>query len=497
MNKLRSAAIAILFCFLLVLTLSACGTSGSTTPADSSTATSTVNMSVAAGNQQVTVSWVDPSSTPSSNTTYNVYYSTSPFDATPKDDIGGKSPSVFLAASNTTSPFAHTGLTNGTTYHYFVTKVTGSTDGPPSLAAMAVPQAATPAAPTGMSILTGIQASNNLGTVTLTVPNADSTLTYNVYWSTTNSDLMSKGTKIANAFTVSSASSATSSISATFVHNNLPIDGSTYYYIVTAVGDSESAASQVLSAKPVLTQAVDYSATGPTPSKYGSPRSIEADVANQTVTVTWTAPNSDSTGTPTIIETSAASQKLTYTLYIVDSAGTKTAVPNIASSTTPLSLVLNKGLNNGNIYSIYVSAVQNLYSDAAGTIPLSGYTPVETPSAVISVTPQAKVLAVPSALAASAGDLQVSLSWANVSDPAAGAVKYNVYYSNTAPSTSGNTQTDWQLIGTTTTNSFVHSGLATGKTYYYVITSLSDQYGMSPIGVQGESAQSNEVAISL
>jgi fibronectin type 3 domain-containing protein len=399
-----------------------------------------------------------------------------------------------LIASNTTSPFVHTGLTNGTTYYYFVTRVTGSTDGPPSLAAMAVPQAAIPAAPTGVTISTAIDALSGTGTVTLTIPNADPNLTYNVYWTTNTAnigDLKGKGTPITNAFT-------TTATGATFTHKILAVNGTPYYYAVTAVGDSESAASQTLSAAPVLTKFSNYSATGSkswTPSQYGSPQSIEADVANQAVTIKWGAPNSSptkyETDTPASKAlTTAASNKMTYNLYYWGSNGSKGSTPQISNITPDSnnagSLVLNSGLANGTTYFFCVTAVQTVYDSTGKTI-----TTKETPSAIISVMPQAKVLAMPSAVAASAGNMQVALSWAKVSDPAGGAVKYNVYCTTTAPA-SGTTQSNWTLIGTATTNSYVHSGLTAGNTYYYVITSLSDQSAES-----AGSWTSSQVAIKL
>jgi len=451
MAKSRSATLAaVLLCLLFAVTLSGCGKSSSA--ASSTTTTSSgIKMAVAAGNQQVTVSWDDPSGTSASNATYNVYCSNTVPDTSLKDD-------GTLIASNVTSPFVHTGLINGQTYYYFVTKVTGNTVGPASLSASAVPMAALPAAPSGMTISTGIQASNGLGTVTLTIPKADSSLTYNVYWSTNSGDIKSIGTKIANAFTISGTT-------ASFTHNNLAIDGNTtYYYVVTAVGDGESSASPVLSAKPVFTKAVSYSATGPTPSQYGSPKSIETDIANQSVTITWGAPNSS----PSVME---ASTSQTYTIYYWDSSGSQSSaikIPNISSDTT--SLVINSGLTNGKTYNFYVAAVQNVLDSTTGAT----ISTKETPSAILSVVPQAKVLAAPSAVATSAGDQQVSLSWTKVSDPSGGTVKYNVYCTTNLP-TSGTTQANWSLVGTTTATSFVHSGLATGKTYYYVITSMSDQ----------------------
>jgi hypothetical protein len=367
---------------------------------------------------------------------------------------------------------------------------------------MAVPQAAIPAAPTGMTISTGIQASNNLGTVTLTIPNADPSLTYNVYWTTTANigDFKKNGTQITNAFTTTNSGNV---ITATFTLNNLDISGNTtYYFAVTAVGDSESAAGQTLSATPRLTKFTNYSANAAgtavvTDSQYGSPQSVEADVANQAITIKWGAPNS----VPTKFESStlagrtltgAATYALTYNLYYWNATGSRGATPQI-SNIVPNSgpggsntLTINNNLANGTSYSFCVSAVQNLYNSAGKPFGAN----LETLSSTVSAMPQAKVLAVPGALAASAGYQQVSLSWDNVSDPAGGAVKYNVYclYPNSAT---------FKLVGTATTNSFVHSGLATGNMYTYVVTSVSDQYGTNAQGVQGESAQSTQVAISL
>jgi fibronectin type 3 domain-containing protein len=142
-------------------------------------------------------------------------------------------------------------------------------------------------------------------------------------------------------------------------------------------------------------------------------------------------------------------------------------------------LTINNGLTNGTTYDFYVAAVQNVCTDSTcNTISSSK----ETQSAIVSAMPQAKVLAVPSAVSASAGDQQVALSWTSVTDPAGGAVKYNVYCTTS-------TSSAYKLIGTASTNSFVHSGLTTGTTYYYVITSVSDQ--------AGESAQSSAVSVTL
>jgi len=441
MTKSRSATVAaVLLCFLLALTLSGCGKSSSAASTTTTTTASNIEMAVAAGNQQVTVSWTDPSSTSTSNATYNVYYSTTPFDETPKNDT-----TTHLIASGVTSPFVHTGLINGNTYYYFVTRVTGSTDGPASRYAAAVPQAATPAVPTGITIATGIQQSS--GAITLTIPNADSSLKYNVYWAA-NSTATKAGNKIADAFTYNSSTKA-----ASFTHYNRTNDGSVaYHYVVTAEDESESDVSKELSVTPHVSTSVTTSPNY----TFASVDSVTAAVANQQATLTWTAPDNVNSVSPI------------YNVYCTATNQTETKIAANLSGTT----FIHNGLTNDSTYTYRVTAV---YKD-------SNVTTESTTWTSISVVPQAKVLATPSAVAASkTGDQQVSLSWGAVSDPAGGTVKYNIYYTNTLPTTNTTTQAlgGWKLAGTTTATSFVHSGLTIGDTYYYVITSVSDQSGES------------------
>ncbi|HET8724373.1 MAG TPA: fibronectin type III domain-containing protein [Anaeromyxobacteraceae bacterium] len=79
------------------------------------------------GNAQVTVSWAD---VPSASL-YAVYWSTTAGTGT----LGTK---VF----SDSSPYVHTGLTNGTTYHYVVTAASVDGESPPSAQVSATPSAA-------------------------------------------------------------------------------------------------------------------------------------------------------------------------------------------------------------------------------------------------------------------------------------------------------------------------------------------------------------------
>src|ERR1700722_575489 len=74
----------------------------------------------------------------------------------------------------------------------------------------------------------------------------------------------------------------------------------------------------------------------------------------------------------------------------------------------------------------------------------------------------AVVPAVPTGLAARAGNAQVSLAWA----PSTGATSYHV---KRALTTSG----PFVLINEPTTTSFIDTGLANGRTYFYAVAAAN------------------------
>jgi len=90
----------------------------------------------------------------------------------------------------------------------------------------------TPAAPTGVAATAGH------AQVTITWPSVTGATSYNLYWSTTNGVTIANGTKIAG-------------VTSPYNHTSLT-NGTTYYYVVTAVNASgESAPSSQVSATPV------------------------------------------------------------------------------------------------------------------------------------------------------------------------------------------------------------------------------------------------------
>jgi len=169
-------------------------------------------------NQAITVSW---SPVPGA-TSYNIYWSTVP----------GITPATGTKIAGATSPYLHSGLTNGVLHYYLVTPVTGGVEGAPMSQALAAPYAD----PTAVAWLI---ATAGDGRVTLNwEKHLDCcTSSYNVYWSTSPS--MTGATKIAGAHNA-------------FVHNALA-NGTTYYYMVTAAdinGFGEGSVSPIASATP-------------------------------------------------------------------------------------------------------------------------------------------------------------------------------------------------------------------------------------------------------
>ncbi len=130
-------------------------------------------LSASPGNQSVSLSWTAPATAPAG---YNVYRSSD----------GGNTWAKVNASLVTASTYTDNGLTNGTTYYYYVTSVDGSGfEGAPSTAVSAVPlNPNPPAAPTGLA------ATDNGDGASLSVswnPNGESDLDhYTLYWGTSS-----------------------------------------------------------------------------------------------------------------------------------------------------------------------------------------------------------------------------------------------------------------------------------------------------------------------
>jgi hypothetical protein len=174
-------------------------------------------VSATAGAGQVTISWNSVTGAMS----YNIYYSATP----------GVTTSNGTKITNVTSPYTASALTNGTTYYFRITAVNSSGESAASSQVSATPQIPIPAAPTGVS------ASAGHDQVTISWNAVAGATSYNIYYSTTSGVTPANGNKLSN-------------VTSPYTHSALT-NGTTYYYIVTAVNAAgESAASSQVSATP-------------------------------------------------------------------------------------------------------------------------------------------------------------------------------------------------------------------------------------------------------
>ena len=221
LRALRSSSWLNFSLFTVLLAGNACSNSGSNSANNSdgnSAPASPTNLAATAGNQQASLSWTASSGA----TSYQVKRATT---------SGGPYATLVSPAATT---YADTGLTNGTAYYYVVTAVNATGESGNSNQATATPMAAptAPVAPLNLTATGGNQQ------VSLAWTASTGATSYNVERAATNG----------GPYTTV-ASPAGTSYSDTTVSN-----GTTYYYVVTAVSASgQSANSNQASATPSAT----------------------------------------------------------------------------------------------------------------------------------------------------------------------------------------------------------------------------------------------------
>jgi fibronectin type 3 domain-containing protein len=358
-------------------------------------------------NGQATISWLAVTGASS----YNIYWSNTS-GVTPAN---GKIISV--AAGTFTPSYTQTGLTNGTTYYYVVTAVNSNGESAPSTQVSCTPAGDAPSS---------VSATPGNGVVTLAWSAMPGASSYNIYWSTTSGVTPGSGTQIAGI-----PASVAPSYSQTGLAN-----GTTYYYVVTAVnGSNESSPSVQVSASPAVT---------PVPAE---PIGVFATSGIGSVTIGWTA-----TATPGI----------SYNIYWSTNPGVASG-PNtkITGATSPYT---QTELTNGTTYYYVVTAV-NSHGESA-------------PSTQFSCTAGGA----PTYVSATPGNGAVTLAWSAEPD----ASSYNIYWSTT----NGVTPANGKIIGVTagtftpSSPSYTQTGLTNGTTYYYVVTAVNGSNEPSSPSIQ-------------
>lgn len=206
-------AITLLILAGIFMALGACSTSESNV---TFTAGGPGSPTAAGGDAVVTLEW----SSVTGASSYKIYW----------NNKGGVS-ATDTSIADVSTPYKHTGLTNGTRYFYRIAALTGGgTESPLSDEASAIPRQPKPSTPKGLA------ATATPGEVALTWHAAARAASYKIYWNITGS--------------VTSEDNAIEAAGLSYKHTGLT-NGETYYYRVSAVNDTgESDLSAQVSALP-------------------------------------------------------------------------------------------------------------------------------------------------------------------------------------------------------------------------------------------------------
>ena len=352
------------------------------------------------GNAQIILSW-DPVSGASA---YLLYSSTTAGVFTTE---GQPIPPETLFPGEPSKTVVDGPLINGTTYYYSVKVLT-----PAGESALSPQVSATPALPTAAPATPGaVTATPGNAQIILSWAPVPGATSYNIYWSATAGVTTATGTQI-----------TTGDSNPSYLHTGL-VNGFTYYYTVTAVNPAgASLPSTQVTATPNV--------PNPPPA---TPGGVTATPADAQITLSWDpAPG-------------AISYDISWTN--IDNPFAPRTLITVATSP-----YVHTALTNGTTYYYIVTAV----NPGGASLPS---TQVSAAPAVPTAAPTA-----PGAVTATPGYTQITLSWA----PVPGATSYDIYWSTTAGVT---TATGTQITGATSPH--VHTALANGTPYYYIVTAVN------------------------
>ena len=311
-----------------------------------------------------------------------------------------------------------TGLTNGTTYYFWlvdakVSNVVSNMASATPVGILAVPagQSARSAAP---RICLAAEAGDKQVSLTWTPSASAKILT--VYDGTTPGN-----GKPAEVSAVTDTSALVTGL----------INGTTYYFWLVV---RQTQMSTIASATPAAVP--------------GAPAGLSASPGNARVTLSWAAPASDG-GSPVS----------SYNVYVATSADFKGAAEVAGVTGTGVVLV---GLVNGTPYYFRVTAVNGVgEGPASSEVPA---TPVTVPGA-------------PAGLSASPGNARVTLSWAAPASDGGSPVTGYIIYQGTSPGGETGTQVNGSPV---TATSYTVAGLTNGTTYYFKAIAVN-AVGLSPL----------------
>lgn len=322
----------LLYAFICLVMSLVLGCSSNTPPAATPSPAAPTALTATPGNAQVALSWMAASGA----TSYNLYYATS---------TGVTTASTTKAVGLTTTTYTATGLVNGTAYFFVVTAVNGTGESVLSSQATATPLPPPPAAPAALTATPG-----NAQAALSWTASAGAT-SYNLYYSLNTGITTATGTKIGNL------------TGTTYTQAGLT-NGSTYFYIVTAVGlGGESLPSVQASASPTAPVAA-------------APAALTATPGNAQAALSWTA----------------SSGAVSYNLYYGTSPALSIVTGTKVGAVSGTSYTVT-GLTNSTLYYFLVTAVNTGGESPASVItsatPTNGTTIALAPGTAATATLQA------------------------------------------------------------------------------------------------------------
>ncbi|OGW44344.1 MAG: hypothetical protein A2132_03750 [Nitrospirae bacterium RBG_16_43_11] len=205
---------------------------------------------------------------------------------------------------------------------------------------------------TAPSLPSGVTATAGDGQVTISWGAAAGATVYNLYWSTTSGVTKATGTKISN-------------VSSPYIHTGRT-NGTTYYYIVTAVNSyGESSESSQVSVTPSATVTPDTTAPSNTT---GADFINNGALAANSASVTLSISASDSIGVTTYYASESSTAPSPSTSGWVSVASTTSYSANIT-------FTLSTGDGIKTIYVWFKDAAGNVSASASGTITLDTVPP--------------------------------------------------------------------------------------------------------------------------
>ncbi len=346
---------------------------------------------------------------------------------------------------STTTTYAHTGLSAGTTRHYRVSAINSVDSSPPSNVAMATTAAVitAPGAPTSLTATADGQTIINLS---WTAPESTGGAAIEGYQIEQSPNGMDSWTDVEDD---------TESTATTYAHTGLAA-GTTRHYRVRAINSVDtSPPSNVAMA---TTAAV---ITAP-----GAPTSLTATASGQTtINLSWTAPTStggvDITGYKIEVSTDGGS---TFTQLVESHPTPPYAHTSLTAAVT----------RHYRVRAINSATLSGAWSNVATATTADAATPT-APSAPTSLT------------ATASGQTTINLSWTAPSSNGGGRITgYQIEVSTDGGTTFGS------LVARHPTTSYSHTGLTAGVTRHYRVSAINSAGAGMPSNVANATTASDD-----